>query len=174
MRKGNIILIGFMGSGKTTFGGWLEKTEGKARVDTDEYIVAREGRSINDIFETEGEEYFRKLETEVLREFADRGMDNTVISAGGGLPVREENGVLLKKLGSVVYLRAETDTLVKRLKADRTRPLLRGGNLRQRIEKLMEQREEIYKQRADLILDTDRLTFEEMYERIVEYENSCN
>ncbi len=174
MKKGNIILIGFMGSGKTTFGRWLEKHHGMRLVDTDEYIVKKEQRTINVIFATEGEEYFRGLETEALRELADRNEKNMVISAGGGLPLRDINGIILHELGTVVYLRAKTETLEKRLAHDKTRPLLAGSNLHDRIEELMRQRSGIYEQRADLIIDTDDLTFEKMYERIKEYENSCN
>lgn len=174
MKKGNIILIGFMGSGKTTFGRWLEKHHGMKLVDTDEYIVKREQRTINDIFATEGEEYFRGLETEALKALSDIEEGNMVISAGGGLPLRSVNGTLLHELGTVIYLRAKTETLEKRLAHDKARPLLAGSNLHDRIEELMRQRSGIYEQRADLIIDTDDLTFEKMYERIKEYENSCN
>lgn len=174
MNKGSIILIGFMGSGKTTFGRWLNKNHNMQLVDTDEYIVEKEQRSINDIFASEGEEYFRNLETESLKELIRQNKGNMIISAGGGLPIREINGTLLHELGTVVYLRARTETLVKRLAHDKTRPLLAGCNLQERIEELMRQRSGIYEQRADLIINTDDLTFEKMYERIEEYENSCN
>ena len=174
MKKGSIILIGFMGSGKTTFGRWLERHHEMKLVDTDEYIVEREQRTINDIFASEGEEYFRGLETEALRELSDKNEGDMVISVGGGLPLRDVNGELLHELGMVIYLRAKTETLEKRLAHDKTRPLLAGGNLHDGIEELMRQRSGIYEQRADLIIDTDDLTFEKMYERIKEYENSCN
>lgn len=174
MKKGSIILIGFMGSGKTTFGRWLERQHGMKLVDTDEYIMEREQRTINDIFASDGEEYFRGLETEALKALSDMDEGNMVISAGGGLPLRDVNGELLHELGTVVYLRAKPETLEIRLAHDNTRPLLAGSNLHDRIEELMRRRSGIYEQRADLIIDTDDLTFEWMYERIKEYEDSCN
>ena len=174
MKNGNIILIGFMGSGKTTFGRWLERHQGMKLVDTDEYIVDREKRTINDIFASDGEAYFRGLETKALKELADSHMENMVISVGGGLPMRSGNGALMRELGTVVYLRAGIETLEKRLFHDKTRPLLAGGNLHEKIESLMGQRSGTYEERADLIIDTDNLTFEMMYERIKEYENSGN
>lgn len=174
MDNKNIILIGFMGSGKTTFGKWMEAKHKKTLIDTDEYIVHREGRSVNDIFAAEGEAYFRELETETLRELLAAGTKNAVLSAGGGMPLRAENGELLRQLGTVVYLRTGIDILVKRLTGDKKRPLLAGGDLRGKIERLMESRAGIYADRADLILDTDNASFEKLYERIQEYETACN
>ncbi len=172
--KKNIILIGFMGSGKTTFGKWISTSKGFDMIDTDDYIVEKEGRSINDIFTQQGEPYFRSLETAVIKELIDKNIYNTVFSVGGGLPVKEENGDLLRGLGTVVYLKAGEDELVRRLNGDKSRPLLQGGDLRERIRGLMEARADIYEARADLIIETEGLSFEEMYERICAYEDSCN
>lgn len=133
-------------------------------VDTDEYIEKKTRKKISNIFADEGEGYFRDLETSVLGELMDRA--DTVISVGGGLPVRQENRRLMRELGTVVYLRAAKETLLKRLSGDTTRPLLAGDNLEERIDKLMAARKEIYLDAADVIIDTDGKTLEEIYNEI--------
>lgn len=158
----NIILIGFMGCGKSSLGRFLGR-KGYHFVDTDDIIVQKENRSINDIFATDGEAYFRELETKVLKELCEQGEKNLVISVGGGLPVKEENRELLHELGKVVYLRTTVETLVKRLSGDKKRPLLQNGNIETRIRELMEQRKDIYEDVADIILDTDNRSFEMLY-----------
>ena len=179
-RKNNIILIGFMGSGKTTFGRWISTSHsmkfidtemmkskgGSVKLDTDEYIEKKYNKLIKDIFRESGEEAFRNMETQAVRELAD-SCDNCVISVGGGLPVRDINRRLLKELGIVVYLKTEVDELVKRLSKDTSRPLLAGGNLREKIESLMTAREALYKDAADVIVKTDGRRFEDMYADIV-------
>ena len=162
-RKKNIILIGFMGSGKTTFGRWISTSHSMKFIDTDEYIEKKYNKLIKDIFR---EEAFRNMETQAVRELAD-SCDNCVISVGGGLPVRDINRRLLKELGIVVYLKTEVDELVKRLSKDTSRPLLAGGNLREKIESLMTAREALYKDAADVIVKTDGRRFEDMYADIV-------
>ena len=146
-----IILIGFMGSGKTTFGRWISTSHSMKFIDTDEYIEKKYNKLIKDIFRESGEEAFRNMETQAVRELAD-SCDNCVISVGGGLPVRDINRRLLKELGIVVYLKTEVDELVKRLSKDTSRPLLAGGNLREKIESLMTAREALYKDAADVIV----------------------
>lgn len=161
----NLVLIGFMGSGKTSVGKWISENVHMAFYDTDEYIEKKQGREINEIFATEGEEYFRDLETETVRYMSKR-IKNSVISVGGGLPIREENRKLLKKLGCVVYLRATEDSLVKRLDSDTKRPLLAGADLSSRIHELRLQREDIYLSAADIVVDTDDKTFAQIYNEI--------
>lgn len=151
----NIVLIGFMGAGKTTYGKWLAKQKNMVFLDTDEMIVEKKGMSINDIFSKYGEAYFRDLETKVLREIIESGADNIVLSVGGGLPVREENRRLMKSIGNVIYLKASIDTLCERLARDTTRPLLKGGDLRDKITGLMEKRQAIYEEAATRIIETD-------------------
>lgn len=163
----NIILIGFMGSGKTTFGKWLSKHMQYQFMDTDEYIVKNQKKTIPDIFRFDGENYFRNLETRTLQELLDNSIDHHVVSVGGGLPVKDENRTLLKQLGKVVYLRATCDTLEKRLKNDTDRPLLKGSNLREKIEYLTSQRENFYLDAADVIIDTDSRSFDEMYKVLI-------
>lgn len=164
----NIILIGFMGSGKSSVGRYMEESEGFALIDTDEYIEKQQNDSINNIFANKGEEYFRNLETECIKELITLNTDMTVISVGGGLPMRGENQKLLKELGKIVYLRATVDTLVSRLMGDTTRPLLKGGDLRQKITELFEKREATYEGIADIVIDTDNYSPKEIYNIIKE------
>lgn len=154
-----------MGSGKTTFGEWISLNKKMDFLDTDECIVKRQKRTINEIFATDGEVFFRNLETELIKELTE-STNNTVISVGGGLPVREENRKILKQLGTVVYLRTTQEELVNRLKADTQRPLLKGGDLREKIQSLMNSRESLYLDAADVIVDTDNRKFEDMYNSI--------
>ena len=164
----NIILIGFMGSGKSSVGRYMEESEGFALIDTDEYIEKQQNDSINNIFANKGEEYFRNLETECIKELIALNTDMTVISVGGGLPMRGENQKLLKELGIIVYLRATVDTLVSRLMGDTTRPLLKGGDLRQKITELFEKRETTYEGITDIVIDTDNYSPKEIYNIIKE------
>jgi shikimate kinase len=165
MNKDSIVLIGFMGSGKTTLGKWIAENQGYIFVDTDELIETEEGRTINEIFATDGEEYFRNLETEVIGRLAEDDR-KLVISVGGGLPVRDENRKLMRRAGRVVYLNTGVDELERRLKGDTTRPLLAGSDLRKKITDLMEKRERLYLDAADVVVDTENRTFEEIYHLI--------
>ena len=106
----NIVLIGFMGSGKTTFGKWIARKYGYEFCDTDEYIEKKEQTTINDIFATKGEQAFRDMETETVKELA-QSLDKCVVSVGGGLPLREVNQKTLRKIGKVVYLKASEQEL---------------------------------------------------------------
>ncbi len=165
MNNESIVLIGFMGSGKTTLGKWIAREHGYTFLDTDDMIEEGQQRSINDIFAKEGEEYFRDLETDMIRSLADRD-DKVVISVGGGLPVREVNRELMRHVGKVVYLRTTVDELEKRLKGDTKRPLLAGGNVREKIISLMDKREALYLDAADIVVDTTGKRFEQIYDII--------
>ncbi len=154
-----------MGSGKTTFGRWLADRCKMEFCDTDAYIENKQGCTVKEIFAAQGEMCFRDMETQALRELCE-SPDGMVIAAGGGLPVREENRSLLGQLGYVVYLETSQDELVRRLSSDNTRPLLAGGGLREKIRDLMAAREGIYRETADIILNTDRCTFEQMYKNV--------
>ena len=162
----NIVLIGFMGSGKTTFGKWISRKYGYSFCDTDEYIEKKEKTTINDIFASKGEAAFRDMETETVKEFAD-SLKKCVVSVGGGLPVRKENREILKNIGTVVYLKASEEELCKRLSRDNTRPLLKGGNLKGKIHTLMQQREDIYMDAAAVVINTENVSFGHMYEEIM-------
>ena len=163
----NLILIGFMGSGKSSLGRYISG-QGYRLIDTDGYIEDRLGRAISDIFGVEGEEYFRSLETRTLEELLDDGAQDCVIAVGGGLPLREVNRELMHRLGTVIYLRAQPSTLEFRLLGDKRRPLLQNGKLRERIDTLMAERKDIYEEAADIIIDTDGLTFAEIYGQLKE------
>lgn len=165
MNSESIVLIGFMGSGKTTLGRWIAREHGYTFLDTDDMIELKQQRSINDIFASEGEEYFRDLETDMIKSLADRD-DKVVISVGGGLPVREVNRKLMRRAGKVVYLRTSVDELEKRLKGDTKRPLLAGGNVREKIIALMDKREALYFDAADVVVDTTGRRFEQIYDTI--------
>lgn len=161
----HIILIGFMGAGKTTIGKRLAETAGMRFADTDQLIEEQAGRAISDIFAREGETYFRDLETRLLYRLQEEE-EPAVIAVGGGLPVREKNRELLRKLGTVVYLKAEVETLVNRLSGDTSRPKLQGGDLREKIISLMDAREGFYKDAAGMEYQTDHRTAEEAAEEL--------
>lgn len=150
----NIILIGFMGAGKTTVGKLLAKEKGLCFVDTDERIALEQGCSIPEIFAEHGENYFRDLETALLKKMQEDTYDS-VISVGGGMPVRSRNRKLLRNLGCVIYLSAVKQTILERVKNDGSRPMLSGQDLETRVEQLMREREALYRQTAHIDVRTD-------------------
>lgn len=162
---GNVILIGFMGSGKTTVGLRLSYRLRQSVIDTDKEIEREERRTVSDIFATEGEAYFRERETACLQKLI-RTVSNQIISVGGGLPLREENRKLLRKLGTIFYLRADAETIYERLKGDTTRPLLQGSDPRAKIRALMEERDIYYREAADVVIQVDGKTFEQIIDEI--------
>ena len=162
----NIVLIGFMGSGKTTIGRALEKKTHITLVDTDELIEKAEGYKISEIFTNKGEEYFRKCESEILKKLISED-GNKIISTGGGIVVKAENISLLKQLGKVFYLRIKPETVVKRLEGDRTRPLLAGEDKLIKAGRLMAGRRELYEKASDKIIDVDELLEEEILKEVL-------
>lgn len=163
----HIILIGFMGAGKTTIGKKLARKLEIPFVDTDEMVEEQTGRIISDIFAEDGEAYFRNLETEMLHQLLQK-KERCIISVGGGLPMQPVNHPLLRELGSVVFLEAEVESLMKRLKGDTSRPKLQGGDLRERIVSLMEQRLSVYLKVADVRVTTDTQGFAQIVDEIIE------
>ena len=107
---GNVILIGFMGCGKSSVAVKLSYRLKQSMTDTDRWIEKKQGKKIAEIFEQDGEEAFRQMETQALQ-YLKENAKNQVISVGGGMPVREENRALMKEIGKVVYLRATAETL---------------------------------------------------------------
>lgn len=148
-----IFLIGFMGTGKTAVGQVLAAEIGYALRDLDDVIVAREGRTIPEIFAAEGEAYFRQVEGEVLAELAER--PQTVITTGGGAVLAAANRERMAARGVTVCLQATVDEIVRRVGDDPNRPLLRSeqDGLRERVERLLHERDGLY-DFADLHVDT--------------------
>lgn len=163
----NIILIGFMGSGKTCVGERLAQRLSYHFCDTDQMIERKTGDTINHIFEAHGEEYFRNLETELLKDMIPR-TNQSVISTGGGLPIREVNARLLKEMGYVVYLKASRQTTINRLRGDSTRPLLKGEELEQKVDRMLKVRTPIYEQAAHKIIATDDKSIDDIVHFIME------
>ena len=162
----NIVLTGFMGTGKSKIGRRLAKKLGMSYLDTDELIEEREKDSISAIFKKKGEEYFRRLETKVVKEVAL--LDNSVISTGGGVVLREGNIRLLKKNAFIVCLFASPEVILKRTKGDEKRPLLEVNNQKKRIEELLAVRKPYY-EKADFSVDTSTLSSEEVVGKIVKF-----
>lgn len=151
---GNIILIGLMGAGKTTIGKLLASSMGRIFVDSDHEIERRTGVDIPLIFELEGEAGFRKREAEVLRDVTQ--LSNIVLATGGGAILREENRELLRRSGTVVYLRVPVNELKRRTRFDKNRPLLQTSNPQAKLAELFDQRDPLYRHTAHIILDSGR------------------
>lgn len=169
----NIILIGYMGCGKTTVGKSIAKATKYIFADTDEMIVAQQGRSISDIFAQDGEPAFRDMETALLVKMLTEKNDTRVISTGGGMPVQKENQQLLRQLGTVVYLRVKPETVYERIKGDTTRPLLQCENPMERIREMIKSRGPAYEAAAELVIDVDNLTQQEAAEQIIRKMGDC-
>src|SRR5262249_6309686 len=146
----NIVLVGFMGAGKSSVGRILARRLGRCLIETDAMITATEGRSIPAIFAAEGEAYFRAAEAEALRLCSMKRGE--VIATGGGLPCREGRPAALRALGTVVWLSAEFDTLVDRALRGGERPML-SGKSREEMRALYDARVPFYGE-ADLTVDT--------------------
>jgi len=151
----NLVLIGFMGSGKSAVGRLTAKALGFQFTDTDQIVVERTGRQISDIFESDGEASFRALETEAIESLAH--LDRHVISTGGGAVLSDHNRQLLRALGFVVCLTASEDILFERVARNSKRPLLQTENPRATLSKLIQDRTALYQAAAHHTLDTSLL-----------------
>ncbi len=160
----NVILVGFMGAGKSSAGRILARRLGRCFVETDDMITAKEGCSIPEIFATKGEAYFRAAEEEALRLLALKSRE--VIATGGGLPCREGRPAALRALGTVVWLSGDFDTLYRRALLGGDRPMLAGRN-RDEVEALYRSREPYYRQ-ADLSVDTDGIGPDQVAARVLQ------
>lgn len=149
---GNIFLVGLMGAGKTTVGKLLAKRLGRAFYDSDHEIESRTGVNIPVIFELEGEAGFRKRETAAIEELT--AMHDIVLATGGGAALSKQNRENLSQHGTVVYLRASVNELWHRTKNDKNRPLLQTDDPRAKLEKLYTERDPLYREIADIIIDT--------------------
>ena len=170
MKNKNIVLIGFMGCGKSTVGIKLSWKYKMPVIDTDKLIERDAGVSISRIFEEQGEAAFRNMETGLLQDLS-RQTVTRIISTGGGTPVRPENRTYLKACGTVIYLRISPECVYERLKGDTTRPLLQCENPLEKIRGLMQSRKDAYEDCAHIIVDVDGLTMEQVLERIEEQLN---
>ena len=149
----NIVLVGPMGSGKTSVGRRLACVLKRDFFDSDFEIVARTGVAIDHIFDVEGEEGFRQRESSMLKELCD--ISNIVIATGGGIIIKPENRELLKSSSFVVYLASNVEQLVMRTARSKSRPLLeRSSNREQTIRDILEVREPLYQEVADVVIDT--------------------
>lgn len=161
----NIMLIGFMGAGKSTVSAYLSHLLGMEEVETDGLIVEKEGMSIPQIFEEYGEEYFRNCESNTLIELQKR--EQLIVSCGGGIVLREENVEHMKKHGRIVLLTASPETTLKRVKDSTERPILQDNMNTEFISQLMEKRRKKYQKAADVTIQTDHKTIPEICEELI-------
>ncbi|WP_394217818.1 shikimate kinase [Halobacillus trueperi] len=155
-----IYLIGFMGSGKSTIAKMLSEKTNYPYIEMDQAIEETEGMKIRDMFAGKGEQYFRDKETEFLKNLKN----DVVLSTGGGVILREENRALMQE-GTVVYLKAEWETIMERLTGDTDRPLWKGDDSEKK--KRFDERLGLYEQAADVVIDVDQKTPEEITEEVV-------
>jgi len=161
-----VVLVGFMGSGKSSVGRELARRFGVPFVDVDAWIESATGCRVRDLFAREGEAAFREREKAALREVLS--VKGCVVATGGGAFVDEENRVLLRSYAPVVYLDAAVETLLERLAADLGRPLLRGGDREEVVRELLSRRVPGYRT-ADVTVPTDGRTVEEVAGQVADW-----
>ena len=161
-----LFLIGFMGVGKSCIAARLGQLLGVPAQEMDDYIEAKEGMSISEIFRRHGEEYFREVESAAVTELGGHGPQ--VISCGGGVPMRQGNVDNMRACGVTVLLTAEPETIFNRVRHNEDRPLLKGNMNVEYIAQLMEQRRERYEAAADYRVSTDGKAIEEICQEIVD------
>lgn len=162
----NIFLIGFMGCGKSTVAAKLNQMYGMHVVEMDQEISKRQKKSIPEIFEQYGEEYFRNLESALLEEIATGS--GQVVSCGGGVVLREDNVAEMKKSGHIVLLTAKPENVLTRVQKDDNRPILKGRKTVEDIQTLMEARREKYEGAADIVVATDDKNIAEICDEIIQ------
>ena len=166
-----IVLIGYMGAGKSSVASALGRRLDIKVLDTDACIEERSGMTISNMFKEYGEAYFRDKETALLKELKEDGFKG-ILSTGGGMPLREENRDLLRSVGKVFYLNASPKAIAKRLAGDNTRPLLAGAlnmaEKEQRIADMLLLRAAAYEDAADEIIDTDTKNISECVDEILQ------
>ena len=149
-----IVLIGMMGAGKTTVGRDYARRHGRRFLDCDQELEARTGVTVATIFEIEGEAGFRRRESQLIDELTlEHGL---VLATGGGVVLAPDNRSLLARRGIVVYLNVPPKVLWERTRHDRNRPLLQVPNPRERIEALYQERDPLYREIADIVIDGGR------------------
>lgn len=166
MRCKNIFLIGFMGCGKSTVAAGLSQMYGMKVIEMDQLLAQRQGMSIPEIFEKHGETYFRDLESTLVLEI--QGVRNQVVSCGGGVVLREQNVLEMKKNGHIILLTAKPDTILKRVERNDDRPILKGKKNVRDISELMEKRRPKYESAADIVIETDNKSVKEICEEVMQ------
>lgn len=162
----NIFLIGFMGSGKSTVAEVLAKELSVPQVEMDERIVKEQGMPITEIFERYGEVHFRDIETDLVKRLQSE--NGVVVSCGGGAVLREENRRLMKESGVIIWLTAQPETILERVKNSTNRPILNGHMNVEYIEALMEKRRACYEEAADYVIETDGKQIESICKEIMD------
>lgn len=161
----SIFLIGFMGAGKSTIARALQRKLGFPLIEMDERIVKEQGMSINDIFAQYGEDHFRDIESQLI---VDIGKEEpSIVSCGGGVVVRPQNTQNMKEIGRIVFLKAAPETIYERVKNSTDRPILNGHMNVEYIAELMEKRRALYEAAADITIQTDGKTREQICEEII-------
>ena len=158
----NIVLVGFMGSGKSTLGRVLHKKLAYPLLDTDELIEEQEGKSVKEIFANEGEDAFRLLESKLLEDMVTTGCNRHIISTGGGMVLREENRALLRQLGFVAWLECSAEDTYTRTSRNNDRPLLQCEDPMAAIKQILGERTPLYEAVAHLKINTSDLAFDEI------------
>jgi len=161
----SIVLVGFMGAGKSSIGRCIQRLAGLTRIDTDELATMKLGMPISEIFLKHGESRFREVETEVLRELELRRP--SIVVTGGGTVLRNKNVDLLRQLGTVVWLDADDEILFERATRKSGRPLLEVENPRASFKALLAARRPLYEEVAEIRIDTTKLTHDEVAEAIL-------
>lgn len=167
-----VFLVGMMGAGKTTIGRGLARALSRQFLDVDLVLEERCGVRVPVIFELEGEDGFRRRETAALDECSR--ISGVVLATGGGAVLAERNRRMLKERGTVVYLRARAEELYQRTRYDRNRPLLQTADPLGRITELLGQREPLYEEIADLVIDTGKVSVPKLVSRILPLLATCN
>lgn len=164
--SGNVILVGMMGSGKTTMGRALAKHLDKQFVDSDEEIQHRTGVTIPHIFDVEGESGFRARESSVIADLVKR--ENLILATGGGAVLMEQNRAVMRQNGIVIYLKASVHDLWQRTRHDRNRPLLQTDDPHAKLTELFQQRDTLYQQVADIVIQSGKLSVHTLMLQVVD------
>ena len=158
----NILLVGFMGCGKSTIGRILHKSLDYPLIDTDQQIEKQTGKKISTIFEEEGEDAFRQLETQLLEKLIEKQTNHTIISTGGGIITRPENLPLLRQLGFVIWLSCSPEVINERTSRNNNRPLLQCDNPQEVIATMLAERAPLYEATSHLKINTSDLEINEI------------
>ena len=164
MAEKNIVLIGFMGCGKSLTSKKLAETLNRQVISTDKLVEKKEGQSIEEIFEKSGEGYFRRIEKEIIKEIADQS--GIIIDCGGGVALDDENMANLKKNGQVIYLSASPESIYSNIKHRSHRPLLNVVDPELKIAELLEERKSYY-EKADATINADHKTINQIAEDVL-------